>query len=492
MYSQRYESRNLSFVAGQISYTSSHTSASPYTSPSYDRTGAAAQSSPFVPPTALFAGSPSPYAHNIPLHGGASRFGDPPSFSSPYQRTNSESFGGFGGRADTYRDHFYDTQSYNIYQQNRQPLQINPWLNGNVQAGYLWFDLSMAACKPLIRVDNMNMVPLNMNELSGAATRPHIQRMTIVCDAMPYWPIFIGDGSRGLSLGEVLQGIYRSMMWRVSRFEWERFPEGDRTAVAKAFTRRCRALGNSQLENAERQDGVKRVDFLLGKTMFKGLVVESGTIFLALSVGESTNVISSHLSSTAGPSDLIRQPAVNNILRYGIEVGLPVKRSGKRREKKASMVLLQVSHLVRCPSDLRAGHPLRQIFPLSNEIIHLGSRHAELVHLSTPSLSRPFRISIPSDRPKTSPILTFLYDIYFDLVTLQKVVRTFMEDLHRLRLDGVIPVTSIKVIGHHAAQAMFAAFAHHWSRDTLDIDFIVSDVRRIEEILVETYLKIIP
>ncbi|KAK0215591.1 hypothetical protein IW262DRAFT_225304 [Armillaria fumosa] len=283
MYSQRYESCNLSFVAGQLSYTSSHTSVSPYTSPSYDRTGAAAQSSPFVPPTALFAGSPSPYAHNIPLPGGASRLGDPPSFSSPYQRTNSESFGGFGGRADTYRNRFYDTQSYNIYQQNQQPLQINPWLSGNAQAGYMWFDLSMAAFKPLIGVDNTNMVPLSINELSGPATHPHIQRMTIVCDAMPYWPIFIGDGSRGLSLGEVLQGIYRSMMWRVSRSEWERFPEGDRTAIAKAFARRCRALGNPDLEYAERQDGVKRVDVLLGKTMFRGLVVEGGTVFLTLS-----------------------------------------------------------------------------------------------------------------------------------------------------------------------------------------------------------------
>ncbi|KAK0482459.1 hypothetical protein IW261DRAFT_1467925 [Armillaria novae-zelandiae] len=283
MYSQRYESCNLSFVAGQVSYTNSHTTVTPYTSPSYDRYGAAAQSSPFVPPAALFAGSPSPYAHNIPLPGGASRLGDPPSFGSPYRRTNSESFGDIGGQADAYRDHFYNTQSplYNIYQQNPQPLQINPWLSGNAQAGYLWFDLSMVEFSPLIRVDNTNMqAPLSINELSGPATRPHVQRMTIICDELACWPVIVtGDRIRGVSLGDVLYDLYHMMMQRISRDEWQRLPGGDRAAIAEAFARRCRALGDPDLEYAERQDGVKRVDLLLGKTMFRGLVVEGGTVF---------------------------------------------------------------------------------------------------------------------------------------------------------------------------------------------------------------------
>ncbi|KAK0192005.1 hypothetical protein F5146DRAFT_487366 [Armillaria mellea] len=285
MYSQRYESCNLSFVAGQATYTSSHTRTSPYPSSFYDRPGAAAQSSPFVPPTALFAGSPSPYTHNIPLPGDSSRHGDPPFFSSPYQRTNSESFGGIGGQAGAYRDHFYNAQSplHNIYQRNQQQLEINPWLSGYAQAGYLWFDLSRAAFHP-IRVDNAGiMVPLSMNELNGPATHPHVQGMTIICDELPCWPITVGDGMMGVSLGDVLRGLYRMMMWRISRAEWERIPEGDRNAIARAFARRCRALGNPDLEYAEKQDGVKRVDLLLGKTMFRGLAVEGGIFKLILS-----------------------------------------------------------------------------------------------------------------------------------------------------------------------------------------------------------------
>ncbi|PBK63339.1 hypothetical protein ARMSODRAFT_1007772 [Armillaria solidipes] len=306
-------------MAGRFSYTPN---ATPYT-PFYDPfTAAAVQNSPFIPPAALYPGTPSPYAANIPLPGGSPHLGpvpfpptpgggagvcyDPavgwvpprerrpswngpenPFFNAPLgvrQRTNS--FGGIGGQADTHGDHFHNASLYNLYQQNQQlpaQLQTNPWLTTYAQAGYLRFDLSMAAFNP-IRVDNMGMrTQLGFNELSGPATHPHIQRMTVICDAMPYWPITIGDGSGGLSLGDVLQGLYRMMMWRISRSEWERFPEGDRTAIAKAFARRCRALGNSQLENAERQDGVKRVDLLLGKTMFRGLVVEGGVFKLLLS-----------------------------------------------------------------------------------------------------------------------------------------------------------------------------------------------------------------
>ncbi len=80
----------------------------------------------------------------------------------------------------------------------------------------------------------------------------------------------------------------------------------------------------------------------------------------------------------------------------------------------------------------------------------------------------------------------------------------FMEDLHRLRRNGIIPETTIKIIGDHAAEAMFASSTPKWYRETMvspydahsrlmltvtqqDLDFIVSDARDIEKILVETY-----
>ncbi|SJL12712.1 uncharacterized protein ARMOST_16143 [Armillaria ostoyae] len=76
---------------------------------------------------------------------------------------------------------------------------------------------------------------------------------------------------------------------------------------------------------------------------------------------------------------------------------------------------------------------------------------------------------------------------FFGLVCRLELVKMFMEDLHRLRLRGIIPATTIKVIGDHAAEAMFQSSTPKWWRETMDIDFIVSGARNIEKILVETY-----
>ncbi|KAK0449660.1 uncharacterized protein EV420DRAFT_1312806 [Desarmillaria tabescens] len=294
MHSRRYESYDFSFVAGQFSYSSTASSYVP--SHGSFTAGTAQNHSPLIPPSALYPGSPSPYAPNVPLPGASPYRGSVPfppasgdgstnGWVPPDERRHPGNFAAAsdysfpnsplgGGRQQT--------SSYNIYQQ----VQMNPWLTGYVQAGlgYLWFDFSMAAFNP-IRVDNMGIqVPLGMNELNSPATYPHIQYMTVICDAMPCLPITgIGDGSRWLSLGDVLQGLYRMMMWRISREEWQSFPESDKAAIAKAFTRRCRARWNPQLVRAERQDGVKRVDLLLGKTMFRGLIVEGGVFKLILS-----------------------------------------------------------------------------------------------------------------------------------------------------------------------------------------------------------------
>jgi hypothetical protein len=88
-----------------------------------------------------------------------------------------------------------------------------------------------------------------------------------------------------ISLGDVLVSLHRAMHERISHADWETLTEEDAQVVTRAFTQRCRAeairsrVPPPQLrdrEVAERNQGVKRVDFLLGKTVFKGLVRAPG------------------------------------------------------------------------------------------------------------------------------------------------------------------------------------------------------------------------
>jgi hypothetical protein len=85
-----------------------------------------------------------------------------------------------------------------------------------------------------------------------------------------------------ISLGDVLVSLHRAMHERISHADWETLTEEDAQIVTRE---RCRAeairsrVPPPQLrdrEVAERNQGVKRVDFLLGKTVFKGLVRAPG------------------------------------------------------------------------------------------------------------------------------------------------------------------------------------------------------------------------
>ncbi|KAJ7093506.1 hypothetical protein C8R44DRAFT_645969, partial [Mycena epipterygia] len=86
---------------------------------------------------------------------------------------------------------------------------------------------------------------------------------------------------------DVLVALYRVMHKRIARGEWAPLSAGDERTVTKAFTDRCRAeavrsrVQPAQLrdqEVKERNQGVKRVDFLLGKTVFEGLVRTLGDL----------------------------------------------------------------------------------------------------------------------------------------------------------------------------------------------------------------------
>ena len=275
--------------------------ASPYFQSPYDPYAALPQNSPFIPNPSLFPGTPSPYSHNIPLPG-SPHLGAPNTpvlFPTQYgadipwsPRSRTTSFnghlgdgalGGIGGVPEA-APSYYPGSLYNLYQQPQQQrhVQLHPWLDGNNARSDLWFDLSMGMFTPMRVIDMMGTrIPLTMAQLQAPASHPHVNGMRIVSDILPReWALDV-DSRRPLSVGDVLVWIYKSMQLRIAHSDWYRLGETEQRHVARAYTRRCRALG-PEFVNSERNQGVKRVDYLLGKVLFRGLVVDYQSGYLKM------------------------------------------------------------------------------------------------------------------------------------------------------------------------------------------------------------------
>lgn len=178
-----------------------------------------------------------------------------------------------------------------------QGYHIHPLLNGENPRGDFLFDLSAPKFSPLKYMGPGHVVPLSPDELQQAATWPTITRLRIICDLIPQWPIDIqfdpgyvgphgtppGYQPPPITLGDILVRIYEHLGQRITHMDWAGLSPQDETAIARAYTTRCKSLGS--LEAVERSHGVKRIDYCSGKVWFRGLT----------RVGDGMDVLKLHL-----------------------------------------------------------------------------------------------------------------------------------------------------------------------------------------------------
>ena len=155
---------------------------------------------------------------------------------------------------------------------------LHPYLDGSRFRGDV-FDLAAPEFRPLRLVGHNQLWPLTYEELSQLATEPQMYKLTISCDVwIPEWPLHLDFRSTNpydsnvppIKLGDVLTAIHGSLHKRISQYDWAQLPPEHEYQVSKAYTKRCKTMGPDQLKH--RNQGVKQVDFLMGKTKFRGLV----------------------------------------------------------------------------------------------------------------------------------------------------------------------------------------------------------------------------
>ena len=173
---------------------------------------------------------------------------------------------------------------------------IHPLLNGEHSDGpLLLFDLSSSLFQPVRTTSHSatSGLPLSQDELSQTATYPSATRMIITCDELPDWRVTLepqnsshdnrflavphggNNGSTApITVYDVLFSVHRMLQRQVTHREWYDLSQTESTAVARAYTRRCRAVPNTRA--FEESQGIRRVDYLKDKFMFKGLVRRAG------------------------------------------------------------------------------------------------------------------------------------------------------------------------------------------------------------------------
>lgn len=122
--------------------------------------------------------------------------------------------------------------------------------------------------------------------LAQPATNPPVPLFRITMGVLPaQWTIEVRN-SRGVTVGDVLDNIYKGLRHRVSSSEWRSAPRSHQVRVGDAYYARCKMVfekygGGRTGEKEKRYEeraGVRRVDWLVKSSCFVGLTpsVERG------------------------------------------------------------------------------------------------------------------------------------------------------------------------------------------------------------------------
>lgn len=160
------------------------------------------------------------------------------------------------------------------YESKQLPLieaDIHPWLSINA-AGSSFHSIDFAY--PISHTPGAyNYIPPDV--LRQPATVPPVSSMSITCGKLP-WSIIVESRSASfpfVTIGDLFSTIYASLRTGVSGQEFNKFlpTKVAQDAVSTTFRTRCERVGPAAY-GVEKAKGLKRVDFLVGRTHFCGVI----------------------------------------------------------------------------------------------------------------------------------------------------------------------------------------------------------------------------
>jgi len=184
--------------------------------------------------------------------------------------------------------------------------QLHNLINGEIVAQHLYINFALAdlVFKKRTGPGSYNISTLSPYDLEQPATHPQMTRVRVMCDGIPQWPVDLHVNGTTLSphrhrrgalpyltLEDIVRAVHASLHRKIAHEEWGRLTYSQETEVARAYTRRFKSSGTEWAERQQQAEGVKRVDFLLKNTWFKGftwLEPENGVERLQLLLGQES------------------------------------------------------------------------------------------------------------------------------------------------------------------------------------------------------------
>ncbi|CAA7261296.1 unnamed protein product [Cyclocybe aegerita] len=113
---------------------------------------------------------------------------------------------------------------------------------------------------------------VSSSALREPATSPALSALYITSPYLPWTIKVYPSNGRYVTVGDVFDYIYRSLRMNITSNEWNSFPtEHDQRRATRAYEHRYRRLRSTREYEEEKRSGMKRVDFLMGRTRFVGI-----------------------------------------------------------------------------------------------------------------------------------------------------------------------------------------------------------------------------
>jgi hypothetical protein len=163
--------------------------------------------------------------------------------------------------------------------------QLHNLINGEIVAHRLYINFAEAdlVFRKRTGSSHYDIATMSSYDLEQPATNPQMTRVRVVCDAIPQWPVDLQVVGTSLSphrrrraalpyltLEDVILAVHATLHRKISHEEWGRLSMSQETEVSRAYTHRYKASGSDWEVRQQQSEGVKRVDFLLKNTWFKG------------------------------------------------------------------------------------------------------------------------------------------------------------------------------------------------------------------------------